>query len=182
MEKNLKESLKEIGMENDTISLMVDVSSLEEVKYYYSVFGWKISSEKRDAIFHRTYHIVFERDHFIDNKEELQLLEVEFESNVKKLNKAKVKKHRWTKIFALSFSLLFFVCLVLGLCFYFGYPEGIPLYASILLLSFSGLFFILCPCFCIPTFKMENKKFNTEFKSLVKERKRIIEDTRKVRP
>lgn len=58
MEKNLKEALKEIGMENDTISLMVDVSSLEEVKYYYSVFGWKISSEKRDAIFHRTYHIV----------------------------------------------------------------------------------------------------------------------------
>ena len=115
MEKNLKEALKEIGMENDTISLMVDVSSLEEVKYYYSVFGWKISSEKRDAIFHRTYHIVFERDHFIDNKEELQLLEVEFESNVKKLNKAKVKKHQWTKIFALSFSLLFFVCLVLGL-------------------------------------------------------------------
>ena len=43
--KNLKEALKEIGMENDTISLMVDVSSLEEVKYYYSVFGWKISSE-----------------------------------------------------------------------------------------------------------------------------------------
>lgn len=123
MEKNLKEALKEIGMENDTISLMVDVSSLEEVKYYYSVFGWKISSEKRDAIFHRTYHIVFERDHFIDNKEELQLLEVEFESNVKKLNKAKVKKHQWTKIFALSFSLLFIVCLVLGLCFYFGYRR-----------------------------------------------------------
>ena len=144
MEKNLKEALKEIGIENDTISLMVDVSSLEEVKYYYSVFGWKISSEKRDAIFHRTYHIVFERDHFIDNKEELQLLEVEFESNVKKLNKAKVKKHRWTKIFALCFSLLFFVCLVLGLCFYFGYPEGIALYASILLLSLSGVFFILC--------------------------------------
>lgn len=46
MDKNLKEALKEIGMENDTISLMVDVSSLEEVKYYYSVFGWKISSEK----------------------------------------------------------------------------------------------------------------------------------------
>lgn len=181
MKKNLRDVLTEIGMENDSISIMVDVSSLEEIKYYYSLFGWKLKDQKRDKVFHRTYHLEFKRSHFIEDKDKLQKYEVEFESNVKDLNRLKVRKNLKSSSMASGGYLLGFAFLIAGILFLTMYSQVLSIYWSIMLIVLGSLFIISITPFFLVTRSKENKCFDEEFARLSNERSRIFDKTLKLR-
>lgn len=180
MENNLKEVLNSIGLGKDRIAMVVRKEYEEDIVYYYEQFGWLLADRKNDFFSRKFEHLQFERDHFFPQKDALQYLEVSFEENVHKLNKAKKKKHFWS-------SFVFLVGLFLGLSLVaagttsFFIDIAIPLYGGIILTSASGVIFLITVGLTFPLFKAERKAFNNEFLELARERKRILGEVSKVR-
>lgn len=181
MENDLREVLEKIGMEDDVISIMVDVISLDEIKFYYSLFGWELKSQKRDKVFHKTYHLEFKRDHFIKNKDKLQKYEVEFESNVKELNRLKLRRHRKSAIFSITGFLIGMILAIFGVLNITTWSQYVPLYVSIIMLVLAAIVFTVVTIFYVKILKKENIAFDSEFSRLSNERSRIFDKTMKLR-
>lgn len=181
MRKDLKTALAEIGLENDTISLMVDSYCLQEIKSYYQEFGWIVKEEKQDKYFHKAYHLVFIRNHFIPNKEKLQLLEVKFESNVHELNKLKFYEHSKSTITGLINGFIGLIAFVIGLLAFFDIFGEVNIAFPICLVILGSLIMLINPLMCTKIYKDETKLFDEEFIRLTTQRKNIIEETRKAR-
>lgn len=181
METDLREVLERIGMEDDVISMMVDVLSLDEIKFYYSLFGWELKSQKKDKVFHKTYHLEFKRDHFIKNKDKLQRFEVEFESNVKELNRLKFRRHSKSAIFSTTGFLIGMILAIFGVLNITIWSQYVPLYVSIIMIVLAAMIFPVVTIFYIRILKKENKFFDGEFSRLSNERSRILDKTMKLR-
>lgn len=62
--------------DNDYINLKAKKQAAEHLISCYADFGWSLTERKDDKIYGDTVHMTFTRPHIIENKDELQLLQV----------------------------------------------------------------------------------------------------------
>lgn len=178
MENNLNEALKAVGLDKDRIALVVSKESKGEIIYYYQQFGWSLVKDKDDPLGGKFAHLSFERDHFFPHKNLFQYLEVSFEENVNKLNKAKRKKHLWSFLNLLIGFFGGLVLAIVGIVSFFVEMD-IPLYGKILMLCVGGIIFLASLILSVPLYKAERRSFNQEFKELAQERNAIFEEIKR---
>lgn len=65
--------------ENDTILIKSKRQAAEHIIERYGDFGWTLTERKDDKVYENIVHLTFSRPHFLENKDELQLLQVKLE-------------------------------------------------------------------------------------------------------
>ena len=69
--------MQQIDYENyDTLNLYVKKIKAEEIKERYKNFGWILFNEQENATYEDILDLTFTRPHKIENKDELQLMQV----------------------------------------------------------------------------------------------------------
>ena len=66
-------------LDNDLIRVNVKREVCERVIHYYNDFGWKLLEEKDDKRYFDLIHPTFVRPHYIDNKDDLCILQARLE-------------------------------------------------------------------------------------------------------
>ena len=65
--------------ENDTISIKSKRRAAEHIIERYGDFGWSLTERNDDKLYENIVHLTFTRPHTIENRDELQLLQVRLE-------------------------------------------------------------------------------------------------------
>ena len=65
--------------ESDRITVTGKIQAADHIVQRYGDFGWTLTERKDDKLYCDVTHMTFTRPHFIENKDELQLLQVRLE-------------------------------------------------------------------------------------------------------
>ena len=103
----------------DTITLYVKKRKVKKIIEYYKLLGWELESRKHNKHYADLSDLVFCRPHKIENKDELQLLQVYLEDKLNAEGKNEKDRHIKSKCFIVTFGVLGFLFFVFGLlmCF-----------------------------------------------------------------
>lgn len=125
----------------------------------YKLFGWTETEIKDDSLYSNVVHVSYYRPHFIDNKDDLQLLQVRMESEINNLSKADMYKHLRS---ALACSLVAIMAILLVAAAVVAPLVNLTA-LHIAVCSFCGLCAVLCLIFgimwVINIRRNENQKF-----------------------
>lgn len=143
----------------DRLTIIAKKAVYPEVLSSYAVFGWKEKNKKDDVSRGDIVHVEMLREHKIKNKDELQYLQVCFESELDKLSDAYTYKNAKSKAIAITVSSCAVLFSVLCLPLIFSATTVLNILGYSLISTF-----LLAPIFSLPLFikfrKKENKKFN----------------------
>ena len=92
--------------ETDTIAIRSKKQAAEHIVERYGNFGWKLTEKKDDRLYEDVTHMTFSRPHFIENRDELQLLQVRLEIAYNDMGKFSYKKGVRASLFGSFFALL----------------------------------------------------------------------------
>ena len=106
-------------MKNDTIQVAIKKQARNYVLRYYAAFGWEFVEEKEDTRYEDTAHLSFERPHYIDNKDDLHLLQAKLEIAMNKAGKYESRKNTRATIFGIMTGLLAAGFMAGGVCYCF---------------------------------------------------------------
>lgn len=131
----------------DRISLFVKSKKVEKIIEYYKIFGWEVESQTHNKHYADLTDLVFCRPHKIQNKDELQLLQVYLENKLNTEGKNEKDRHIKSKCLILTFGVLGFLFLLLGtlIClniFEIGLGFGISFCTLALVLLVVGIIFL----------------------------------------
>lgn len=99
----------------DYLDAAVKKNRIDELTAHYAVLGWDCVDSRDDKVYFDIKHIVMRRPHFIANKDELQLLQIYFETAWNKIGKAEANPCPKTLTAGLAFGVLALTAMVLGL-------------------------------------------------------------------
>lgn len=157
----------------DRLSVTLKLDKEPEMVERFGCFGWRQVERFDDRQYDDLVHIAFERPHKIDNKDELQLLQVNMESCVNK--SAKLKKNKLAKT-----TIIGLIAGMIGCGMIAGGIVIAVLLHSILtialgsVLAAAGLAEILiCLPFLLKTAKKEQENFTIQYAQTVEETDKI---------
>ncbi|MBQ2864665.1 MAG: hypothetical protein IJE91_04290 [Clostridia bacterium] len=101
----------------DSFAILLKKEKYDEVTQYYKDFGWKIVSSLPHAQYANILIVEFSRNHFVNNKDELQFLQVNMEHDVNSLGKLEKTKHSRSIIVGITLGLLMASFLTMSFCF-----------------------------------------------------------------
>ncbi|MCD8309032.1 MAG: hypothetical protein LUD19_04175 [Clostridia bacterium] len=93
-------------MNEDSLSVAVKADVAEEMKKWYSAFGWTLTEEQPDKVYIDLVHMKFARPHKIENKDRLQLLQVRFEMMLNLISRTKRRVNFLTALLCTGLFLL----------------------------------------------------------------------------
>ena len=117
----------------DVLTLYVNKTKTEEVIEHYKIFCWDLVKETENERFEDVVDLTFQRRHNIENKDELQLLQVYMEDNLNSVAKLERNKHLKSIIFELTFGPIGLALITLGLLFCFHILPVLGLIGGIVL-------------------------------------------------
>jgi len=150
----------------DTLTLYVKKLKASEIIDSYKTFGWVLTSEVENSKYEDIVDLSFERPHKIENKDELQLMQVYMEEKLNNIGKLEIHKHSRSSAFGLFFGIIGLFLMIFGsiLCFDFLLPKELIL--GIVLLSV-GFIFGVITAICLPKIiKFENKHYEEIYAKL----------------
>lgn len=141
----------------DFLSLYVKKDKKEEILKYYRTFKWDLKEEKPNRRYADIVDLVLFRPHLMQNKDELQLLQVYMEEGLNK--KAKLEHNKYFKATTLGvgLSLLGIVLIVISLIFNFNLEGLFNLFLTILF-AFVGVCLIIICISILPTIIKKEKE------------------------
>lgn len=147
-------------MKNDTIQVAIKKQARNYVLRYYAAFGWEFVEEKEDTRYEDTAHLSFERPHYIDNKDDLHLLQAKLEIAMNKAGKYESRKNTRATIFGIMTGLLAAGFMAGGVCL-------IVLFGTVITILFGGCacifgvaLSVVCGVFSYKIYKQDTKKYN----------------------
>lgn len=157
----------------DTLTLYIKKARASKIIDNYKTFGWELVNEKENNQYEDILDITLKRPHKIENKDELQLMQVYLEDKLNSLAKLEKNKHPKSTSFGLIFGVFGTFLILLGALFGFKVLAGASLPISIFL-SFIGIFFLLLTLIFIPKiYSKELKDYNQKHLMLEKDTKDI---------
>lgn len=147
----------------DKLNLFVKKSKHQDVVKSYTALGWELIEEKENNRYEDIIDLTFLRPHKLQNKDELQIMQVYMEDNLNEIAKLERNKHSKTTglgLFLGSVALLLF-CWALYLIIK---PQLLVI--GIILIAVSIILFVLEIIFLPKLFKKEKLSFNTKFTQL----------------
>jgi len=92
--------------DSQIIVLKKDVA--KEIIISYESFGWEIESEKPHPRYENLIEVKMSRNHFVENKDDLQFLQVNMESDIIKWGRLKKSKHSKSTILGITLAVVSF--------------------------------------------------------------------------
>lgn len=147
----------------DTLNLFVKKTKKQDVIHNYTKLGWKLLKEKENSKYEDIVDLAFVRPHFLQNKDQLQLMQVYLEDNLNEI--AKLERNKYSKttglgLFLGSVALLLF-CWALYLIIK---PQSLLL--GIFLIAISIILFVLEIIILPKILKKEKLSFDTKITQL----------------
>lgn len=158
--------------ENDTISIRSKKQAAEHIERRYGYFGWSLAEKKDDRLYGDITHMTFTRPHFIEHKDELQLLQVRLEIAYNDMGRFSYKRGLRASLFG-SFSGLLAAAFVAGGILLFLLLGGVwPQVAGSLACACGVALGIICGIFTPRIYEKDKHKYNL----LIEERYKKIEE------
>lgn len=161
--------------EFDYQTIVVKTEKKEQLIDNYSSFGWTKIEEKPHKQFDNLVEITFSRPHIIENKDELQFLQVNLEYEVNREAKLIKNKHSKSLIFALSMMVLISMLIVFAIFSMIKLPMPLSIILCCIYSVFAVLFFALSWIILKKLLKKENVSFETNLKSCIDSVHKICE-------
>lgn len=150
----------------DKLTLYVKKEKVKEVIRLYKGFNWQVETNVDNAKYEDLVDLTFAREHKIENKDELQLLQVYMEEKLNEVGKLQKNKHQKSLVFGLCFGVIGLVLAVFGLLFCLNIILN-NCYALAISMIFIGLnFIVICGLFVPKIVKKEKIYFKQNNKSL----------------
>lgn len=105
----------------DTLKIYANKSKRDEIIYHYNLLDWEVYEEVDNAKYEDTIDITFIRPHNIDNKDELQLLQVYMEERLNGIAKCEKDKYAVSLAFSLSTGVIGLAFVLVGIFAFLGY-------------------------------------------------------------
>lgn len=141
----------------DTLTLYVKKSKSKDIISNYQKFGWVLVSQTENSRYEDIEDIMLERPHFVENKDELQLLQVYMEEKLNAIGKLERNKYPKTTSFGLIFGVFGLALLILSALFAFHVLNGSNLALNIVMASV-GILFLISTAIVIPKLKNKEQK------------------------
>ena len=144
--------------EYDKLVLYVKKDKVESIVKHYILFGWCVESQEDNDRYEDIVDITFYRPHKIENKDELQLLQVHMEERINKL--AEIDKHKNSLTTALGLCLGTFIITLMtfGFLGVANVLEKISLLWILVLFATSLVLIVIEVLFLPKIYKQEIKK------------------------
>ena len=143
------------SFEDDKLAITVKADGAEDIKKAYAVFGWRLVKQYGDEKYGDIIHMDFVREHKIEGKDRLQLLQVRFEVAVNFLGKAPGRLSVRAGIIGALLSLIGIALIVYGAVVAF-YSTTTVFYATGIGVISGGILFVVFALF------VANKVFTTD--------------------
>lgn len=129
--------------EIDTLTIYVKRNKLSEIVGNYKAFAWEVVEQKDNDRYADIVDVTFNRPHKINNKDDLQLMQVYMEERLNEIGK--IERHSQSKatILGLCNGIIGFACLVLGILFCLDVLSFLGVIAGIVLIVFGATLIIL---------------------------------------
>lgn len=153
----------------DTLNLFVKKSKHQDVIKTYKTLGWKLIDEKENNKYGDIVDLTFLRPHTLQNKDELQLMQVYVEDNLNEIAKLERNKHSKTTGLGLFLGFITLVLLALGIYLIVTNISTLNLIFGITLTISSIVSCVLELIFLPKLFKKESLTFNSKVLQLNKQ-------------
>lgn len=163
--------------EFDTLTIYGKKEKAKEIVEYYKSFCWTLTKESPNKLYEDLVDLTFERPHKIENKDELQLLQVYMEENLNETARLERNKHSKTIALSLSFGVLSLMSLVLGILFCCNIFPNISISIGIVLVVVGVIVSTLLSIFLQKLFKKEKVIFEQKHNEITLQLEKIFEKT-----
>lgn len=144
----------------DYLSITLQTEKTDEMIDVYHKFGWEVVSKLKNRDYENLYYITLKRPHFIDNKDELQYLQVRMEESVNKLAIEKSRKNLKSILFGSLLGLLTVFLFVISIFGIVNKYDTFSFIASIVLCTITPILSPFIAVKCYRMAKKENAFFN----------------------
>ena len=160
----------------DYLTISVKKSNLDEVMDCYSAFGWSVDNSSPDKRYENITELNLSRPHQIENKDELQFLQIGLESALYKKGKLIKNKHQKSTILGVTLGVLL---VVIATC-------AIPMFSMSIFVGIMISLIAVGTLFSLPVliprlrkkeklnFKINMKQINSNISDFKKKAKKII--------
>lgn len=147
----------------DYLTVIINKEKRADVLENYACFGWEVINLK-DINNENTIEIELKRPHKIKNKDDLQYIQVNMESELNKIGKLEINKHSKSTIFGIVFGMISLLMIVLGLIISIKNYEEVNLLISGIMLCVTGLVMLgVMTFYMIKLSKKEKDVFKERF-------------------
>ena len=145
----------------DYQTVLVKKDKFDEVVARYQCFGWEVVSSKNNLRYSNILDVEFIRPHKISNKDELQFLQVNMESDLNKKGRLEKRKHSKSTSLGLILGIVAVICFIGGIASFINLSKvlGVVLGCGLLVI---GSVILFSEVFLLKhIINTENIKFNT---------------------
>lgn len=149
----------------DYQTVLVKTSRFDEVVERYKCFGWEVITSKNNLRYSNILDVEFKRPHKIANKDELQFLQVNMESELNKKGRLEKYKHSKATALGLILGMIAIMCIIGAIICLINLSQifGIILGCSLIVV---GVAVLILEIFLLKhLINIENIKFDTQFKN-----------------
>lgn len=159
--------------EFDRVTLLIRQSMAEKIIESYNLLGWTLEKKDENSRYQDIIDITFVRPHKIENKDELQLLQVYMEERINGIGKLERHKHSFSTSYGLFFGVVGLMLAVLGVLFILNILPVFGLAGGIVFCVVGALMMISCAVFIPLIFKKEKVKYQNNRTILESELEKI---------
>lgn len=131
-------------LKNDHLAVSVKSGVAEEIKRAYRVFGWKLEDERMDRRYDDLVHMKFVREHRIEGKDRLQLLQVRFDVAINFMGRSGKRMVARTVCAAGLLTLLGLALIACGVLLLLNFTAKVFVACGVALISAGAAAFVLC--------------------------------------
>lgn len=142
----------------DTLKLYARKDRSESIIEHYKLFGWELVDKVDNARYEDTIDLTFTRPHKIENKDELQLLQVYMEERLNELAKLEKNKYSKSLIFGLCNGVIGVAFLVLSAIAFLGLILPVRNIVGFISLAI-GLMLLTIMCILLPRFIKKDRNY-----------------------
>ena len=165
----------------DSLHLYVKKEREENIARIYKGLGYELMFSKPNNKYSNIMDLTFVRPHKIENKNELQFLQVELEIELNKIGKTEKNKHSFSISFALTIGVISVLFGVLGIVLLLHSFSVIQKVANFILIFLAFLMFGIGLFFTPKIFNKEKIKFEEKNNESSKKLNEIFEQIKKIR-
>jgi len=160
----------------DYLTVIINKEKKADVLENYACFGWEVINLK-DINNATAMEIEFKRPHKIKNKDDLQYIQVNMESELNKIGKLEINKHSKSTAFGIVLGIISLSMIVLGLIMSIKNYVEINLFIGGIMLCITGITLL-----SLMTFYMIklSKKEKDVFKERLEKSSKLLENYCKI--
>ena len=147
------------NIEVDRLILYVKLSKVDEIVERYKLLGWNLVEKAENRLFEDLLDLTFERNHKIENKDDLQLMQIYMEDKLNAIGKVERRRHAKSTSLSLILGPLALVAILTGLIVIFQVSTAFVWTIASILFSLALVCVVLLAVLLPRLIKKENKTF-----------------------